>query len=305
VFWGLAEKADVVIDNYSRGTTERLGVGGDEVRSRYPGIVYTTISTYTHLGPRGGYRGYEHLGQARTGITLRRGDGRPAFIRFALCDYGTGHLAALGTLLALYDRAKTNQGQKVEASLVQTGTYYQIPFMINYEGRTWDEPSGPKAKGWGPLDRLYRGSDGWFYLAALSPGDEQRLVATIGTSVLDEESLANTFATDTAGSWVRRLQAADIAAHRMCFIDQVMEDEVVKAQGLSIVKEHPGIGQIRCVGVVPRFSGTPACEPFPSPLPGADTRAVVAEAGLSGRFEELCAARAVAEGLPEGVSVSF
>ena len=304
VFWGLVERADVVLDNYTRGATERLGVGAAQVRARFPGVVHATVSTYSHRGPRGGFRGYEHLGQARTGITLRRGAGRPVFIRFALCDYGTGHLAATGTLLALYHRDQTGAGQRVEASLVQTGTYFQVPFMIDYEGRTWDEPSGPAARGWGALDRLYRGADGWFYLAAQSSGDDARVAAVAGVEVPDEASLTAAFAEDTVDRWVDRLQAAGVAAERMCFIDALMEDEVVKAQGLSVTKDHHGIGRLRGVGVVPRFSATPVTEPFPSPLPGADTRTVVVDAGLGARFAELLAARAVTEGLPENISVS-
>ena len=63
---------------------------------------------------------------------------------------------------------KAGVGQRVQACLSRSGGLTQLPFMLDYEGKVWDEPAGPEAVGYGPLDRIFRTADGWFYLVAES-----------------------------------------------------------------------------------------------------------------------------------------
>jgi len=70
-------------------------------------------------------------------------------------DYCTGLLGAFGLGLGLLHRLRTGEGQRVETSLGHAATFLQLPYLQTYAGKAWDEPSGPEAKGWGPLQRLY------------------------------------------------------------------------------------------------------------------------------------------------------
>src|SRR5579864_970545 len=104
-----------------------------------------------------------------------------------ICDLGTGNLAALATLVAVYHRLGTGEGQFVSASLAHTATFHQIPFMIDYADRNWDDdPAGQQCRGLTPLYRLYRGSDRWFFLAA----DAQQLRTVEGLNGVDPLSEA-------------------------------------------------------------------------------------------------------------------
>src|SRR4029453_16017028 len=81
-------------------------------------------------------------------------------------DYGTGLAAAFAATLALYHRERTGQGQQGAAALAYTGTILQSPYLQLYAGKQWDEPASPRARGYTPLQALYRAADGWFYLGA-------------------------------------------------------------------------------------------------------------------------------------------
>ena len=109
------------------------------------------------------------------------------------------------------------------------------------------------------------------------------------------------FAKDLAATWVERLTRAGIAAQVAMQLEEVMDDAVTIDQGLSVRRDHPGVGVVRAPGVAPRLSLTPARLAEPAPLPGWDGRAVLKLAGLADRADELVAKGVVAEELPGGI----
>jgi crotonobetainyl-CoA:carnitine CoA-transferase CaiB-like acyl-CoA transferase len=182
-FWKLLEQADVLIQNFPRGTAEHYGIGYDQVRPRKPDIIYTSLSCYGYVGPWGAGRGYERQAQAVTGVMDRVGDVPAILGPYNLVDIGTGVLTTFATALAIYHRCRTGAGQHVQTSLSQTATYHQTPFMLQYAGKpatSEDEPRGWEALGTGPTNRFYRASDGWFFLAA-TPDQIERLNGVLGT----------------------------------------------------------------------------------------------------------------------------
>lgn len=299
----LVPTAQVLMHNFAADAADRLGLGESAVRAQREDLVYASLSCYGYVGPRGGQRGWEPLGQTPTGMMLRAGGGAPRSASFAVCDYGSGHLLALGILLGLYHALRTGEGQHVQSSLVQAGTYHQVPWMIDFPGRVWDEPAGREAAGWGPLDRMYRAADRSLYLA-VGADDPARLEAVEGLHDLAgmeagllEGALAERFATAPAQTWVARLAAAGVAAQVCRTVEEVMADPLSQARGLSIVRDHPGIGPVRSIGPGPRMTRTPVRPGRAVGLPGADTAAVLAELGLADRYPQLLAGGAVAERL--------
>jgi crotonobetainyl-CoA:carnitine CoA-transferase CaiB-like acyl-CoA transferase len=296
VFERLSEGIDVFTQNFTRGVTDRMGIGEAAVRARNPDLIYVSISAFGHEGYRGGWRGREQLGQGPTGMQLRLGgDGEPLMAPYPYNDYGSGNLAAFATLLALYHRMRGGGGQHVQSSLTHSGTFLQIPYMVAFAGRTWDEPRGQSAKGWGPFDRLYRGADRWFYVCAPDGLDGIPELAEH-----TEAELADIFRARPAQDWVDLLTAAGAGAHVLTDQPDLMEDEVVRARGLSIERDHPGFGRARMAGPSPRLSRTPARPARPVGPPGSDTRAVLQEAGFDS--EDLIARDIARDGLPEGTS---
>ncbi len=288
VYWRLVDHADVVLENFSPGTADRLGIGYQEVRARRPEAVYTTISCYGLGGPWEGWRGWERQGQAVTGI-MERTELPSVLGPYNIVDIGTGILGAFATALALYHRQSTGRGQRASASLAQTATYHQAAFMFDFPGYRPGEARGYHALGAGRLQRYYRAADRWFFLAA-APADIPALAAVTGLgedAVADEEALEAAFAAASAEDLVARLTSAGIAAHLVTGLAELMTDPVARARELSVTQEVPGAGACTMPGVSPRLSDTPARPGHPPHRPGQDAREILASVGLEGRLDAL------------------
>jgi crotonobetainyl-CoA:carnitine CoA-transferase CaiB-like acyl-CoA transferase len=220
-----------------------------------------------------------------------RGLGLPVMQSMPICDLGTGNLAALATLLAVYHRLRIGEGQFVSASLAQTGTFHQIPFMIDYARRNWDEDAaGQECRGLRPLYRLYRASDRWFFLAAPAT---RALGAVDGLEAVDPSSvdeLGARFACAPAATWVERLQAAGIGAHLSCTPAEAMESPGAPVEE----RELPDLGPVLVAGPSGRFSLTPPRRTAVPRSPGGDNAEVLAELGLGAAYEHLLASGVMA-----------
>jgi crotonobetainyl-CoA:carnitine CoA-transferase CaiB-like acyl-CoA transferase len=120
----LIPSADVFSQGYRPGALDRLGLSPDEVAARRPGIVYMTISAFSHEGPWRDRRGFDSVVQAASGIADEVSDpvtGRPRSLPANPLDYQTGYLAAFATVVALMRRAAEGGSYLVRLSLAQTG----------------------------------------------------------------------------------------------------------------------------------------------------------------------------------------
>jgi crotonobetainyl-CoA:carnitine CoA-transferase CaiB-like acyl-CoA transferase len=231
------------------------------------------------------------------------GDGPAVLQPYAINDYGTGLMGAYGVALALLHRQKTGEGQHVQTALARTACTLQSQFMQEYEGKQCEEPRGQDALGWGPLHRLYRASDGWFFLA-LREDQHDRLAAAPGLEAVSnrasdalEPALERAFVQDTAEAWVERLRAVGVGAQRALSAEDVMADAYAVSRGLSLTREHDGVGLVTTNGPSPLLSRTPVVPGRPAPVPGADALSVLADIGREDEIDALVAAGAIR--LPE------
>ena len=293
VFWKLVDQADVVIQNFPKGTAERYGIGYEQVRARKPGIIYASLSVHGHHGPWAHARGYERQGQAVTGVMDHVGDVPAILGPYNLVDIGTGVMTAFAVALAVYHRERTGQGQHIWSSLSQTATYHQTPFMLDYKGKTYDEPRGWTAVGTGPTQRFYQSEDGWFFLGA-RPSDAGKVAEAVGVPVAEtedgcalEKALEARFATGSAAGWVERLGAAGISAHVVVKLPDLMLDPWVREHGLSVTQQAEDVGDVTYPGPSPRLSETPVRLGAPARKPGSDAQSVLAEVGLADEIPAL------------------
>jgi crotonobetainyl-CoA:carnitine CoA-transferase CaiB-like acyl-CoA transferase len=180
--------------------------------------------------------------------------------------------------------------------------------MVWFEGRVWDEPSGEDAPGWGPLDRLYRAADRWFYLSAHGGRDRAAVLAVTGLPGLDLDgdpeilaaALAGAFSSRPAEQWVRELTGLGVGAAVTLNQEEVMESDLARARGLSLLRHLSSGEPVRTVGPARRLSLTPVSPaPVPGP-PGSDAAAVLAGIGLAGALEELVKKSVILPQLPPG-----
>lgn len=132
----LVKGADVFSQGYRPGILEGFGFGPEQLAELRPGIVSLSISCFGADGPFSHRAGWEQVAQTVTGICNDGGDGRPALLPAAACDYTTGYLGAYGVMLALARRAREGGSYHVRVSLCQSGMF------IYRQGKTEFERAG-------------------------------------------------------------------------------------------------------------------------------------------------------------------
>lgn len=163
----LAEQADVFVQNMRQGVMERLGLGYDDLRARNPAIIYATASGYGSKGPHARWPAMDILGQARGGTMMMQGppDQPPVFSFGGMADQVGAISLSYGILLALIHRARTGEGQQVEASLLGGQVMLQS-FNITGTLFTGQVPPRRAREDAAPLWNVYRCRDGgWIALS--------------------------------------------------------------------------------------------------------------------------------------------
>ena len=128
----LVTKVDVLVENFSPGAIDRLGLGWDVVSAANPRLVMCSISAFGQRGPLSDQPGYDPIAQAYTGTMHMVGErnGAPAMMAFSPGDVLTGVHGMAGVCAALYHRERTGKGQRVEVSLIDS---YATCHEINYQ----------------------------------------------------------------------------------------------------------------------------------------------------------------------------
>lgn len=167
----LANRADVLVENFAPDVLERLGFGYEELKRENPGLIYCSLSGFGHAGPYRNSRGFDLVAQAMSRIMTFTGTagGPPTKRGPPLSDITAGLLVAMGILAAYDHRLKTGEGQRVEtslfeAALVQTCWHSAIAFATGV---------APRARGLAhPLNAPYQAfeaKDGWIVIGGANP----------------------------------------------------------------------------------------------------------------------------------------
>jgi len=291
VLWKLIDQADVILQNYRKDAADRLGISYEAVRARRPGIVYASLNTFGQMGPYAGRPGHEQLGQAVSGMQMRFGDDRPVLAPFPANDYGTGLMGCYAVALALLERNRSGLGQQVDTALAYTATMLQSSLLQGNVNKQWNEPRGQRAIGDGPLNRIYKASDGWLFLAA-QPDDLKccaGLADLAGKSGPElEQAMEERLLMRSVAAWVDILTKAGIGAHVIiCDLERLMEDKLVVSRGLSLTREHDVVGPVTTNGPAVRLSRTPVVPGGPARKPGADAASVLEDIGMGGELDRL------------------
>lgn len=125
----LLARADVLVENYKAGGLAKYGLSYEQLRERYPTLIYCSITGFGHTGPYASRPGYDFLIQGMGGIMSLTGvpDGEPMKVGVGVADVMTGMYAAVGILAALQHRHATGEGQHIDISLLDT----QIAWLVN------------------------------------------------------------------------------------------------------------------------------------------------------------------------------
>ena len=135
IFMNLASEIDVLVENFTPGVVERLGIDYHTLKALNPGIIYCSISGFGQTGPYHKKPAYDQMMQGIGGIMSLTGEpnGPPMKMGVALTDIGAGMLGAYAVMVALFHRSRTGQGQYIDISMLdlqiswltyQAGTYF-------------------------------------------------------------------------------------------------------------------------------------------------------------------------------------
>ena len=314
VFWKLLESADVVVENYRKGSLARLGLGYDEVRKRRPDIIYASLNAFGYDGPWAGRPGWEQLAQAATGIQVRRGgrDAAPQLLPYPMNDYATGLLGAYSVALALHERQRTGRGQQVDGGLALTAGLLQSPYFLDFNGHQRAEPEGLDLRGTSALSRLYQAADGWLCLhCPVAAWDELTRLPDFAPLANDARfgdapsrrqndaalcaALSPILSANPRRYWINLLQPTAVSAIENLDIPDFRNDPHIRQAGLVASREHPGMGLADHLGLIPQLSATPVWLGRPTPILGAETDEILTETGYTAtEIAALKAAGAVA-----------
>ena len=136
VFRDLASKADVVVQNFSPGVTERLGIDYDTLAEANDELIYVNISGYGRDGPYRDRKAYDMVMQGETGLILMNGSpDAPAKVPISACDVNAAMYGAMGTLTALFQRERTGEGQEIDVTMfggmLSWLGYFPLKYMHN------------------------------------------------------------------------------------------------------------------------------------------------------------------------------
>ena len=314
----LLKSADVVIENYRKGTMERLGLGYETLKQDNPGLIYCEISGFGRTGPYAERAGFDLIAQGMSGLMSITGEGPgrpPVKVGAPVTDITAGILGALGVVAAVVARQTSGRGQRVDTSLFEAGivqTYWQSAIAL----ATGVSP-GPMGSAH-PLNAPYQAfetADGWLTLGAANQANWLRLLEVIGApdlagdprftdnrarmSHLPElvEVLAPFLKRHSTTEWLGKLEAAGVPAGPVLSVGEMQADPQTRARGMVVEAAHSTLGAVETLGLPIKLSETPGGVAGGAPTYGEHTRAVLAEHGYTeAEIEALVAAGAVAAG---------
>ncbi len=313
----LAERADVLTENYRRGALERLGLGAADLLALNPALVYCSISGYGRSGPAADKGGFDLIAQGVSGLMSITGEpgGAPVKVGSPVTDLNAGMLAALGIVAAYVHRLKTGQGQWVDTSLLEAGIH-QTAWQAAIFFATGASP--------GPLGsahvlaapyQAFATRDGWINIGGANQSNWERIARLVGApELIDDPRFRNNSArlvhrNELAAllgahlrergtqEWLRELDAAGIPAGPIHSIAEMAADAQTLAREMVVPLQHPRAGPTHALGVPVKFSRTPGAVRRPAPMFGQHTREVLAEHGFSdAQIDALAAEGAVGLG---------
>ena len=317
LFADLAEKSDVVVENFRPGLLDEMGIGYAALSARNHGLIYVCISGFGslegYLGPYSQRPAYDIVAQAMGGLMNTNGQagGPPTWLGVALGDIVSGMNAAYAIMLALYERAKTGKGQYIDISMYDSmiGLAERSITAFSLTGQVLERGRERFMAPWGPFEC----KDGYIGLIVATEGDWAKFCAAIerpdlvgregATSGPERAANMGGWLGEIINAWFRiqtkaeataKLLAAGLPIGPVQTAKEVFDDPHVAARKLMIDVPDSILGSVKLVGPVPKLSAEPAPIARPAPRLGEHSREILRDT-LGYTEDEV--ARLLAEGV--------
>lgn len=294
----LAEKADVLVENFRPGTLEKMGIGPDRLQAANPRLVIARISGFGQDGPWAGRPAFDAIAQAEGGIMAMTGErgSPPVMAGVVAMDYATGLHAVIGILLALKARESTGKGQVVEATLMDSALSFLMTAIPDYlRDGVVRGPNGNRDRYSAPTNTFQAKDGRWVYVMAVSDPHFANLARAMGRpDLLDDprygqktprfENEAGIEAIITAwvaglesGKVMEALQAHGVPSGLVAETPDIVANPQVRHRGKIVEVEHAKHGRVPMQGNPVTLTDQPASIRRAVPTVGQQTDEVLAE----------------------------
>ncbi|MFD4197249.1 CaiB/BaiF CoA transferase family protein [Amycolatopsis thermoflava] len=302
VFLKLAERSDVIIENFRPGTLERWDLGYDELSARNPRLVLARVTGFGQIGPYRRRPGFGTLAEAMSGFAAATGepDGPPTLPPFGLADGIASLATAYAIMVALSARERTGRGQVVDTAIVEP-----ILAMLGPQITRWDQlrsvqpRTGNRSVNNAPRNTYRTGDGQWVAVSTSAQSIAERVMRLVGRpDLIDEPWFASGAERakhadeldEAVGAWIARhtrdevvaeFEAAQAAVAPIYDAADIVEDPQFRALGTIHEIEDPELGPTLMQGPIFRLSGHDGVIAHTGRAHGADTDEVLGELGFA------------------------
>jgi len=311
----IADKADVVVENFKPGTMEKMGLSYEALSARNPRLIFASVSGFGRTGPYGQLPGVDQIAQGMSGFMSITGQDEtgPTRVGVPIGDLTAGMWTALGVQAAIIARQTTGKGQRVDTSLLGS-----LIGLLSVQGQRYlslgevPEVAGnhhPVSSPYG----MFHASDGVFNFSATTPAMWEALCKHIGMEWLlsDPRFATTTLRRDNRkelerlidermrqrprDEWIKELRELGMPAGPVYDVKEALSDDHMLQTGMVETIEHPAIGTLR------QLASPLKIEAFkngsvrrPPPRLGEHTREILDELGFQDRMSALARAGVIA-----------
>jgi crotonobetainyl-CoA:carnitine CoA-transferase CaiB-like acyl-CoA transferase len=300
----LAERSDIVLENFKVGTLARFGLGYEGLKAVNPRLIYCSITGFGQTGPRKDAVAYDFLIQAMCGLMSVTGEpddkpgGCPEKVGVPIVDIMSGMYAAIAVLAALARRAETGRGDYIDIGMLDVGVSFLANQAMNYlvSGRV-PRRTGNAHPNVQPQD-VFAARDGYLVLVVGNDGQFAKCCEVLGRPewVTDARFAANAgrvrnravlnpliaeiLLERDAADWTARFEAAGVPCGPINTVPQVFAEEQVRHRGMLVDVPHPLAGTLPQVVSPLRFAEAPLAFERAPPLLGEHTAEILRELGI-------------------------
>ncbi|MCR0980452.1 CaiB/BaiF CoA transferase family protein [Roseomonas populi] len=306
----LLGECDILVENFKVGALAKYGLGWDELKDRYPRLIYCSITGFGQTGPYAPRPGYDALIQAMGGVMSITGDieGEPQKVGVPVADLFSGLYGCIGILAAVNHRHATGQGQRIDIGMLDTS----VAWLANQASNFLATGENPKRLGNQHPNivpyQVFPTEDGYIVLSVGNDPTFERFCKLTGQEALlaDErfatnaarvsnrqlvtDTLTPVMQTRTTKDWVAALEAAKIGCGPINTLKDVFEDPQVQARGVIVEMDHASGERVQVIANPVRLSATPPGYRSAAPVLGQHTEVVLKGLGMGA--EEIAKLRA-------------
>jgi crotonobetainyl-CoA:carnitine CoA-transferase CaiB-like acyl-CoA transferase len=285
MFMEMVKKADVVMENFSAGTMDRLDLGWEVLQGLNPGIIFASISGFGQYGPWSDRRSFDPIAQAASGYmwTMQEGinpDGPPLQAVEAIADTIPGFSALIGILAALQYRHRTGRGQRIDVAQMDAMIGVMQSFSF-WELAQTTFRSAAKAGRVG-VSGLHKALDGYVMFSLPAGRITDWFKELLGVEELTPENVGEWVSQRPVEAVVELLAKTGVPVAPVLDLDQVKANEHAAAREMFVNVDHPTLGEVTLPGFPIKFSETKGDITMPAPLLGQHNEEVYSELlGLS------------------------